>query len=292
MKLARLGQDGRETPVVIHENVAYDLTPLTADIDGGFWSSDGLARVRRALSAGELRSLKGADGLRIGSPIARPGAVICLGMNYAAHAAESGTEPPERPVVFLKTPNSVGGPNDPVRIPRGARKVDWEVELGIVIGRETAYLDSREESFARIAGFVLVDDISERHLQLEVSGGQWSKGKVARGFTPAGPWLVPACEVDPSDLRLRSWVNGEPRQDSNTHDLIFDVDTIICDLSQYVTLEPGDLVLTGTPEGVALSGRFSYLGAGDVVELAGDGLGGQRHRLVAWDEQRDAPGSV
>jgi 2-keto-4-pentenoate hydratase/2-oxohepta-3-ene-1,7-dioic acid hydratase in catechol pathway len=204
-------------------------------------------------------------------------------MNYAAHAAESGALPPEQPVVFLKTPNTVGGPDDAVPIPRGSSKTDWEVELAVVIGRTASYLDEPGESLAHVAGFAVADDLSERAFQLEVSGGQWSKGKCAPGFNPLGPWLVTPDEVDHRDLRLRSWVNGKPRQDSSTADMIFDVEFIIWHLSQFMTLDPGDVVLTGTPEGVGLSGRFPYLGPGDVVELEIDGLGRQRHEMRAHE---------
>jgi 2-keto-4-pentenoate hydratase/2-oxohepta-3-ene-1,7-dioic acid hydratase in catechol pathway len=282
MKFARLGESGNEVPVAIDEGRHYDLRPLTSDVNGDFLASDPVGRTRAALDAGTLPELTDAGSLRIGSPIARPSAVICIGMNYAAHAAESGSEPPEIPILFLKTPNTVVGPNDAVTIPRGSEKTDWEVELGVVIGTRTAYLDSPEEADAHIAGYVLANDVSERDFQMLVSGGQWSKGKIAAGFNPTGPWLVPASEVDAQHLRLRSWVNGEPRQDSNTSDMIFDVRTLVHHLSQYVTLEPGDLILTGTPQGVALSGRFPYLKAGDVVEVEIDGLGHQKQEFVAW----------
>jgi 2-keto-4-pentenoate hydratase/2-oxohepta-3-ene-1,7-dioic acid hydratase in catechol pathway len=222
----------------------------------------------------------------VGAPIARPSAVVCIGMNYAAHAAESGAAPPERPVMFLKTPNTVAGPDDVVQIPRDSAKTDWEVELALVIGRRTAYLDSPAQSLDHVAGFTVCDDLSERAFQLELSGGQWSKGKCCRGFTPTGPWLVTPDEVDHTDLRLRSWVNGEPRQDSSTADLIFGVEEIVYQLSQYLVLEPGDLVLTGTPEGVALSGRFPYLAAGDVVETEVEGIGRQRHTFAPWSAEQ------
>jgi 2-keto-4-pentenoate hydratase/2-oxohepta-3-ene-1,7-dioic acid hydratase in catechol pathway len=185
------------------------------------------------------------------------------------------------PILFLKTPNTVVGPDDLVPIPRGSSKTDWEVELGVVIGARCYYLDSPEQARAFIAGFVAADDVSERSFQLEVSGGQWSKGKSAAGFNPTGPWLVTPDEVDDRSLRLRSWVNGEVRQDSSTADMIFPVDFLVWHLSQYLVLEPGDLVLTGTPQGVALSGRFPYLSAGDVVEIEIEGLGRQRHEFGA-----------
>jgi 2-keto-4-pentenoate hydratase/2-oxohepta-3-ene-1,7-dioic acid hydratase in catechol pathway len=283
MKFARLGAVGQEIPVVLDGDRYLDLRSLTSDVDGEFLSNDPVGRTTAARRAGLLPQLADAATLRIGAPIARPSAVLCIGMNYAAHAAESGSEPPTVPIVFLKTPNTVVGPDDAVTIPRDSVKTDWEVELGVVIGRRASYLDSPEEARAYIAGYVTVDDVSERTFQLEVSGGQWSKGKCAPGFNPTGPWLVTPDEIDPADLRLRSSVNGEPRQDSTTADMIFSVEHIIWHLSQFLTLEPGDLVLTGTPQGVALSGRFPYLAPGDVVEIEIDGLGRQRQQFVAWE---------
>jgi len=278
MKFARIGQPGEEIPVVI-AGKTYDLRPVTADITGSFFASDGVGRVREALAAGSLPVVEDDAG-RYGSPMARPGTVVCVGMNYAAHAAESGSEPPKYPIVFLKTPGTVVGPDDTVEIPRNSTKTDWEVELGIVIGKKALYLDSVEDSAEHVAGFVVANDLSEREFQLEISGGQWSKGKCAPGFNPTGPWLLTPDEVDHKNLRLRSWVNGEVRQDSSTADLIFDVDYIVWYLSQYMALEPGDLILTGTPEGVALSGRFDYLKAGDVCEIEITGLGRQRQEFV------------
>ncbi|MFF2390608.1 fumarylacetoacetate hydrolase family protein [Agromyces sp. NPDC058104] len=280
MRFARLGDPGSEIPVLLDGARTLDLRGVTRDIDAAFLAGDGRERAGAALAAGELPELDGADGLRIGAPIARPGAVYCIGMNYAAHAAESGSAPPEHLVMFMKSPNTVVGPNDDVAIPRGSTRTDWEVELGIVIGRRASALDSPADARAHIAGFVTANDLSERDWQLAVSGGQWSKGKSAPGFCPTGPWLATPDELDADDVRLRSFVNGEPRQDSRTGDLIFGIDTIVWQLSQYLALDPGDLVLTGTPEGVALSGRFPYLGAGDVVEIEIDGLGRQRQRYV------------
>jgi 2,4-didehydro-3-deoxy-L-rhamnonate hydrolase len=286
MKFARLGAIGEEVPVVLHDDRYLDLRPLTSDVDGRFLANDPVGRTAAAIAAQHLPELADAGELRIGAPIARPSAVICIGQNYAAHARESGAEPPTVPIVFLKTPNTVVGPNDTVTIPRGSEKTDWEVELGVVIGRRTAYLDSLDEVDAHIAGYVVANDVSERTFQLEESGGQWSKGKIAPGFNPTGPWLVTPDEVDPRELGLRSAVNGEARQDSSTRDMIFDVRAIVHHLSQYATLEPGDLILTGTPQGVALSGRFPYLRAGDVVEVEIDGLGAQRQEFVAWEAGR------
>src|SRR5262245_50447258 len=277
----RVGALGAERPVVLDDDdSAYSLSGLTRDIDGAFLAAGGLATVREALANGSLPA-ETIEGERIGAPIARPPAVVCIGMNYAAHAAESGAAPPERPVVFYKHPNTVVGPNDDVLVPRGAGKVDWEVELGVVIGRRARYLSSPDEALDHVAGYVLSNDVSERALQIEQSGGQWSKGKSCETFNPLGPWLVPAGEVaDPQALGLRSWVNGEVRQDSSTADMLFSVAALIHDLSQYMVLEPGDLLNTGTPQGVALSGRFPYLSVDDVMEIEIDGLGRQRQVLV------------
>lgn len=286
MKFARLGTPGAEIPVLVDGERYLDLRSVTSDVNGDFLAGDFLARIDAARAADELPVLEDAAAMRIGAPIARPSAVICIGQNYAAHARESGSEPPTVPIMFLKTPNTVVGPNDAVTIPRGSEKTDWEVELGIVIGARAAYLDSPDDADAHIAGYVTANDVSERAFQMEVSGGQWSKGKIAPGFNPTGPWLVTPDEVDVDDLQLRSWVNGDARQDSNTDDMIFDVRVIVHHLSQYVTLEPGDLILTGTPQGVAFGGRFPYLRAGDIVEIEIEGLGHQRQEFVAWEAQK------
>lgn len=280
MELMRIGEPGREQPVVRQEGVTYALACLTRDIDGAFLAGDGIGRVRRALGAGELPVVN-LDGERIGAPIARPAAVICIGQNYAAHAAESGSEPPSELIIFFKHPNTVVGPFDDVVIPPKAEKVDWEVELGVVIGRVASRVSSRDEAEAAIAGYVVCNDVSAREHQLVSSLGQWSKGKTAPTFCPVGPALIPGDELDPRGLRIWSTVNGEERQDSTTADLIFDVPAIVQELSQHVQLEPGDLICTGTPQGVALSGRFPYLASGDVMEMGLTGLGQQRSRLVA-----------
>jgi 2,4-didehydro-3-deoxy-L-rhamnonate hydrolase len=284
MKIARLGEPGQEIPVVIAADAAgvertFDARPVTADVDGPFLANDGVAKLRAAVAGGELAELAGAEALRIASPVARPNNVICIGMNYAAHAAESGALPPSIPVVFLKPNNTVAGPFDASPIPPLSAKYDWEVELGVVIGREVSYLSSVAEAADAVAGYVIANDLSEREYQIPGAAGQWTKGKSLPKSTPIGPWLVPASEVNANDLRLRSWVNGEPRQDSSTADLIFDVPTVIHHLSQYMVLEPGDVILTGTPEGVALSGRFPYIQDGDVVEVEIAGLGRQRQEF-------------
>ncbi|MDQ0680986.1 2,4-diketo-3-deoxy-L-fuconate hydrolase [Arthrobacter pascens] len=283
IKLARLGERGQEEPAVVTVDANggekyFSLAPLTRDIDGSFFANDGIGRTRQALRAGELPELSAA-GLRVGAPIARPGSVVCIGMNYAAHAAESGSAPPEIPVVFLKPSNTVSGPFDAAPIPPSSEKYDWEVELGVVIGKEATYLSDASIAMDYVAGYVVANDLSEREYQLPGAAGQWTKGKSLPASTPLGPWLVPADEVDAGRLRLRSLVNGEGRQDSSTADLIFDVATLVHHVSQYMLLEPGDVILTGTPEGVALSGRFPYLQPGDVVELDIEGLGRQRQEF-------------
>ncbi|KIA62626.1 fumarylacetoacetate hydrolase family protein [Nocardia vulneris] len=281
MKLQRIGERGAERPVVIDGAQAYDLTSLTRDIDGEFLAAGGIAATAAALAAGELPRVE-IDGQRIGPPIARPQAVWCIGMNYAAHAAESGAAPPRTPVVFFKTPNTVIGPYDDVLIPKGSEKTDWEVELAVVLGKRARYLDSIEEALDYVAGYTVSNDVSERAFQLEESGGQWSKGKCCETFNPLGPALVPRDRLDPANLRLRSFVNGAARQDSTTADLIFDVGYLVWHLSQYAVLEPGDIINTGTPAGVALSGRYPYLRAGDLVEVEIEGIGraGQRCRAA------------
>jgi 2,4-diketo-3-deoxy-L-fuconate hydrolase len=279
-KFLRLGPAGDEIPAIeTDDGVVHDLRSLTADIDGRFLAADGLARARDVASS--LPALEGAESLRVGAPIARPGAVLCIGQNYAAHAAESGNAAPTVPILFFKHPNTVVGPYDDVRIPPRAEKVDWEVELGVVIGRRARYLDSVDDALAHVAGYVVSHDVSERTWQKEESGGQWSKGKIAETFNPLGPALVPADEIDPQALGIWSTVNGEHRQRSTTADMVFSVAHLVWHLSQYCVLDPGDLLNTGTPEGVAMSGRFPYLAAGDVIELGIDGLGMQRQPVVA-----------
>jgi 2-keto-4-pentenoate hydratase/2-oxohepta-3-ene-1,7-dioic acid hydratase in catechol pathway len=282
MKLMRVGPAGAERPVLAGvDGRYYDLSGVTADIDGGFLGGGGLDRIRAAQQAGELPEMD-ITGLRVGAPVARPGAVLCIGMNYAAHAAESGSTPPSEPVLFYKAPNTVVGPYDDVLIPRGSRRTDWEVELAVVIGRTARYLDSPDEALSYVAGYTVANDLSEREFQIERSGGQWSKGKSCETFNPLGPWLITADEVtDPQDLVLRSWVNGDARQDSSTKDMVFSVAHLIWHLSQFTVLDPGDVLNTGTPQGVALSGRFPYLREGDVVEVEIAGLGRQRNHALS-----------
>ncbi|MGR6914870.1 fumarylacetoacetate hydrolase family protein [[Actinomadura] parvosata] len=278
MKLLRVGPVGQERPVVMDD--AGNLRDIgEPEIDGAFLASGGVARVREALERGDLPVVE-AEGVRVGAPIARPGKIVCIGLNYSDHAAESGAAVPAEPVVFMKASNTMVGPYDEVLVPRGSVKTDWEVELAVVIGREARYLGSREEALGVIAGYAISNDVSEREFQLE-RGGQWDKGKSCETFNPLGPWLVTADEVgDPQALPMRLWVNGELRQDGDTKNMIFDVAEVVRYLSQFMVLEPGDVINTGTPAGVAMGMPGQpYLRAGDVMELEIEGLGRQRQTV-------------
>jgi len=277
-----VGSAGAEIPSVIDDGGRLrDLSDLAPDIDPTFFATGGLARTRAALAAGELPPLPGEHS-RVGAPLTRPGKIVCIGLNYRDHAEETHAEIPLEPVIFLKAPNTVVGPNDDVLVPRRSVKTDWEVELAVVIGRAARYLDSPEEALACVAGYAVSNDVSEREFQLE-RGGQWDKGKSCETFNPLGPWLVTADEVpDPQQLNLRLSVNGKLRQDGNTKNMVFGVAETVRYLSQFMVLEPGDVVNTGTPAGVALGqpDPKPYLRAGDVMELEIDGLGRQRQNVV------------
>jgi 2,4-diketo-3-deoxy-L-fuconate hydrolase len=277
MEFMRIGARDQETPVVRVGDDHFDISSVVSDIDPAFWA-DGPAHVAQALEAGSLPKVD-VEGQRIGAPITRPSAVICIGQNYVEHAAESGDPAPEQPIIFFKTPNTITGPYDAIGIPPRAQKFDWEVELGIVIGKQAAYLESREEALDVIGGYLAANDLSERDYQSVHSGGQWSKGKCVKDSMPLGPVLVTADAIDAHDLSLSSWVNGEPRQGSSTSDMIFPAEDIVFRLSQYMQLEPGDIISTGTPKGVALSGKFPYLVPGDVSEVEIEGLGRQRQEF-------------
>jgi 2-keto-4-pentenoate hydratase/2-oxohepta-3-ene-1,7-dioic acid hydratase in catechol pathway len=281
MKFMRVGPVGQERQVLgTPDGRWFDLTGITANLDGSFLSSGGLDRAANVASHGTLPAID-IEGLRRGAPISRPGVVVCIGLNYAAHAAEAGSQRPERPIMFYKAPNTVVGPDDDIIQPRGSTRLDWEIELAVVIGRRARYLADVDEARRCIAGYCISNDVSERDFQLDHSGGQWSKGKSCETFNPLGPWLVTPDEIDnPQSLAMRTRVNGEIRQDSSTKDMIFGVLELVRHLSQYCVLEPGDLINTGTPEGVAVSGRFPYLRPGDLVELEIDGLGIQRQRVA------------
>jgi 2,4-diketo-3-deoxy-L-fuconate hydrolase len=281
--LMRIGPSDSERPVVRIDDTQYvDVADVVNDFDEAFFGSDGLTSLRDIVServgSGQLRQFAKE---RVGAPIARPHQILCIGLNYSDHAAETGQPVPSEPILFNKSPNTLVGPYDDVRIPRGSTKLDWEVELGVVIGRRTSYLDSVDDAHDAIAGFVVVNDVSERAFQTE-RGGQWTKGKSAETFNPAGPWLVTLDEID--DVRnLSMWldVNGIRRQDGCTSTMIFDPYFVVHYLSQFLVLEPGDLINTGTPPGVGMG--FDppiWLQAGDVVELGIEGLGQQRQTVI------------
>ncbi|GAA4612713.1 fumarylacetoacetate hydrolase family protein [Actinoallomurus liliacearum] len=279
MKLLRVGPEGAERPAVLAEDGSLlDLSGLTREIDGDFLATD-LERAKAAYAAGELPPIQNTK--RIGAPVARPGKVVCVGLNYRDHAEETGADVPAEPIIFMKASNTVVGPDDDVLIPRGSEKTDYEVELAVVLGGRARYLDSPADARPLVAGYAISNDVSEREFQLE-RGGQWDKGKSCETFNPLGPHLVTADEIDdPQNLGLRLWVNGELRQDGDTKNMIFPVDHLIWYLSQFMVLDPGDVINTGTPAGVALgSPGISFLRQGDIVELEIDGLGRQRQRLT------------
>ncbi len=281
MSFFRLGDAGSEIPVLLNDGVHYDLRSLTPDIDGAFLEGGGLARAKAALGSGALPALYGAASLRVGSPVARPTKIVCIGLNYRDHAEETRADIPAEPVVFMKDPSTLIGPYDNVLVPRLSVKTDWEVELAVVVGSTARYLASPDDSPACIAGFALSHDVSEREFQLE-RGGQWDKGKSCETFNPFGPILVDAAEIaDPEALGMRLWVNGTLRQNGTTANMIFGINHIIWYLSQFMVLLPGDIINTGTPAGVALGQPEPkpYLRAGDVVELEIDGLGRARQEL-------------
>jgi 2-keto-4-pentenoate hydratase/2-oxohepta-3-ene-1,7-dioic acid hydratase in catechol pathway len=281
VKLLRIGPAGAERPALLDsEGTLRDLSGLVADIDGGLLAdAAALERIAAAASDGSLPALEPGD--RIGPPLARIGKIVCIGLNYHDHAAETGAEPPAEPVVFMKAPDTVVGPDDTVLVPRGSTKTDWEVELAVVIGRELRYAADHAEAMAAVAGYAIAHDVSEREFQIE-RGGQWDKGKNCETFNPLGPWLVTADEVpDPQALTLKLWVNGELKQDGSTARQIFPVAEVVRYLSHFMTLYPGDVINTGTPAGVAMGHPEPkpYLRPGDVVELSVAGLGTQRQEL-------------
>ncbi|MFI0720040.1 fumarylacetoacetate hydrolase family protein [Streptomyces sp. NPDC021224] len=282
MKLLRVGPAGAERPALLDQDgVVRDLSGLVPDIDGALLAdADALARV----AAADTAALPALDAdLRVGPPLARIGKIVCIGLNYHDHAAETGAQAPAEPVVFMKAPDTVVGPDDTVLVPRGSTKTDWEVELAVVIGRELRYAADHEEALAAVAGYAVAHDVSEREFQIE-RGGQWDKGKNCETFNPLGPWLVTADEVpDPQALSLRLWVNGTLRQDGSTRDQIFPVAEVVRYLSHFMTLYPGDVINTGTPAGVALGQPEPrpYLRAGDTVELTIEGLGRQKQVLAS-----------
>lgn len=284
MYLMRIGAVGDEKPVARLDDQTYvDLSDVVADFDEGFFASGDLATLPAVVvERVERGAVSRFAGERVGAPFARPHQILCIGLNYRDHAAETGQEVPAEPILFTKSPNTLVGPHDDVRIPRGSTKPDWEVELGIVIGTRTSYLDSVEDARHVIAGYTVVNDVSERAFQME-RNGQWSKGKSAETFNPAGPWLVTPDEInDVLDLGMWLDVNGDRKQTGSTSAMIFDPYVVVHYLSQFLVLEPGDLINTGTPPGVGMGFKPPiWLQPGDVMELGIDGLGAQRQTVLA-----------
>lgn len=284
MRLMRIGSAGAERPVVlVADDRVVDVADLTGDFDAAFFAElgpEGLREpVAERVAAGRVAAIAGE---RVGAPIARPHQIVGVGMNFADHAAEIGEKVPTEPLIFSKSPNSLVGPTDDLIVPRESRKTDYEVELGVVLGRRAFDLASREEAEAAVAGFVLVNDVSEREFQKERSG-QFMKGKSAPTFCPVGPWLATPDEfADLGALRMTSRVDGELRQDGSTGTMVFDPHHLVRYVSRFLCFEPGDLLLTGTPPGVGAGfDPPRFLAPGSVVEIAVDGLGSQRQRVVA-----------
>ena len=284
MYLMRIGEFGAEKPVArVDDQLYVDLSDIVPDIDEAFLGSGGLSRIAPVvadrIAKGQVTAFAGE---RIGAPFARPHQILCIGLNYSDHAAETGQAVPDEPILFTKSPNTLIGPNDDVRIPRGSTKPDWEVELGVVIGRRCSYLDSPDEARDAIAGFCVVNDVSERAFQMD-HNGQWSKGKSAETFNPAGPWLVTPDEIDDVlNLDMHLDVSGVRRQTGTTSTMIFDPYFIVHYLSQFLVMEPGDLINTGTPPGVGMGFKPPvWLQPGDVMELGISGLGSQRQMVLA-----------
>jgi 2-keto-4-pentenoate hydratase/2-oxohepta-3-ene-1,7-dioic acid hydratase in catechol pathway len=277
MKLIRFGKEGKEKPGIHLDGKNYDLSAFIKDYDESFFEQNGLEKLASIINEEKLPLVE--DGQRIGSPIARPSKILCIGLNYAKHAKETGAAIPTEPILFMKSTSSLTGPFDNIIIPKNSEKTDWEVELGVVIGKKASYV-SEAEAMDYVAGYVLHNDVSERAFQLE-RGGTWDKGKGCDSFAPLGPWLVTKDEIpNPHQLRLWLSLNGKMMQDSNTDDLIFNIPQLISYSSQFMTLLPGDVISTGTPAGVGLG--FSpniYLKPGDIV-----GLGSSKQTAIAYQK--------
>ncbi|WP_298707833.1 fumarylacetoacetate hydrolase family protein [Chitinophaga sp.] len=282
MKLIRFGLPGEEKPGVVTDNGMFDVSAFGEDFGERFFETDGLARLQSWWTANGATCPQVPAGTRLGSCVQRPSKIICIGLNYADHAKETGAAIPKEPIVFFKSTSSLVGPNDNLIIPRNSVKTDWEVELAVVIGKKASYVEE-SEALDYVAGYALHNDYSEREFQLE-RNGQWVKGKSNDTFAPLGPWLATKDEIkDVDNLRLWLTVNGKTMQDGNTSNLIFKIPFIVSYLSQFMTLLPGDVISTGTPAGVGLGFNPQiYLKAGDVIELGIDGLGTSKQTAEAW----------
>ena len=279
MKLIRYGSRGHERPGIEIDGIRFDCSKFFKDWDREFFQNEGLANLESAINSGTLNQVRNIE--RVAPPIARPGSIICVGLNYSDHVLETGMEMPTEPVLFMKPSNTINGPYDKIVIPEGAVKVDWEVELGIVINHDIYNLENEEDAKSAIAGYTIVNDVSERAFQLE-RGGQWIKGKSSPGFTPVGPYIVTKDEIeDVLSLNMKLMLNQEIMQEGNTNTMIFKPEFILKYISKFMKLEAGDLVLTGTPPGVGLGmSPQRYIVKGDVIELEIEGLGKQTQMFV------------
>lgn len=282
MKLIRFGEPGKEKPGVHIDGTNYDVSGFIKDYDELFFANGGIPHLAWMLEQHKTMLPQVPEGTRLGSPVARPSKILCIGLNYAKHAKETGAAIPKEPILFMKSTTSLVGPFDNIIIPKNSVKTDWEVELAFVIGKKASYVEEHE-AMDYIAGYALHNDVSEREFQLE-RGGTWDKGKGCDTFAPVGPWLVTKDEIkDPHNLRLWLKLNGKTMQDGNTDDLIFNLPVLVSYLSQFMTLLPGDIISTGTPAGVGLGFTPNiFLKEGDVVELGIDGLGTSKQTVVAY----------
>ena len=282
MKLIRFGNTGEEKPGIVIDDVCYDVSGFVKDYDENFFGSGGLGRLEKFVNEKKGTLTKVGNNIRLGSPVARPSKIVCIGLNYADHARETNAAIPTEPVIFLKASSSLCGPFDNIAIPKNSEKTDWEVELAVVIERKASYVEE-VEAMNYVAGYCLHNDVSERNFQLE-RNGTWDKGKGCDTFAPLGPWLVTKDEIkDVNDLRLWLTVNGKTMQDGTTANLIFKIPFLVSYVSQFMSLLPGDIISTGTPAGVGLGMKPNvYLKAGDIVELGIDGLGKARQNVRAY----------
>lgn len=283
MNLLRFGPVGQEKPGVEVDGIRYDTSHLVEDYNEDFFANNGIEKLKETFDSSKAKQI--GNSVRLAEPVKRPGKIICIGLNYQKHAEESGLAIPTEPIVFFKATSAIIGPNDNIIIPKNSKKTDWEVELVVVIGKRANYI-TKEEALDHVAGYMLHNDLSEREFQLE-KGGQWVKGKSCDTFAPLGPYLVTKDEIsDPNNLRLWLSVNGKKLQDGNTSDFIFNVEEVVSYLSQFMSLMPGDIISTGTPEGVGLGFNPPvYLKDGDVIELGIDGLGTARQIAKAWSNE-------
>jgi len=286
MKLIRFGQPGKEKPgIILHDDSRRDVSEFIEDYNEAFFEDDGINKLQDWLRGNRENLPVINKDIRLGPSVAKPSKIICVGLNYSKHAAESGMQIPKEPVLFFKAPSAITGPNDDIIIPKNSQKTDWEVELAVVIGKKALYVDE-SEAMNYVAGYVLHNDVSEREFQIERSG-QWVKGKSADSFAPIGPFMATQDEIpDPHNLNLWLKVNGQTMQSSNTSDLVFKIPFLVSYISQFMSLVPGDIISTGTPSGVGLGLKPPrYLRPGDIVELGVDSLGSAKQKVRAWDSK-------